>query len=90
LKKIFFYFQLAAIWCLFQLSFDHIVIYCIRNRDFEEKNGKTQSTVIMDEKEKQFLQSEKKTMPKLSVIMNQDDKTAQTRQIPACTVYKIK
>ncbi len=44
----------------------------------------------MDEKEKQFLQSEKKTMPKLSVIMNQDDKTAQTRQIPACTVYKIK
>lgn len=78
------------IWCLFQLIFDHIVIYRIRNRDFEKKNGKNQSTVIMDEKEEQCLQSEKKTMLILSLIMNQDDKTAQIRQIPAYTFYNIK
>lgn len=77
LTKLYFYFQLAAISCLFILTIDHIAIYLVHTRYFETKDNKTQSNVIMDKKKEQCFQSEKKAMPVSLLITNQDDKTAQ-------------
>ncbi len=61
--KLYFYFQLSATWCLFQLGIGHTITYWLSIRGSETKYDKAQSATVINKKKEPSSPPKNKILP---------------------------